>query len=87
MKVIMYQVELKPRSIKDLKRLPKPEARKIVEKIKNLEQGLSGDIKKLTNFTPEYKLRVGNYRVLFEVEERKIIVYRIKHRKEVYSQR
>ncbi|MDM3847075.1 MAG: type II toxin-antitoxin system RelE/ParE family toxin [Aphanizomenon gracile PMC638.10] len=34
----------------------------------------------LTNFTPEYRLRVGDYRVLFELEEQTIIVYRVKHR-------
>jgi len=45
---------------------------------------LSGDVKKLTNFTPEYRLRVGEYRILFEVENSKIIVYRILHRKDVY---
>lgn len=53
-------------------------------KIKSLENGLSGDIKRLTNFTPEYRLRVGDYRVLLETSDDKIIVYRIKHRKESY---
>lgn len=80
----MYLVELMPKAIKDLKALPKSEAKKIVEKIRSLEKGLNGDIKKLTNFTPEYRLRVGNYRVLFEIEEQRILVYRIKHRKEAY---
>jgi Cytotoxic translational repressor of toxin-antitoxin stability system len=83
----MYLVELKPRAIRDLRSVPKPEAQKIVEKIKKLEEGLVGDIKRLTNFTPEYRLRVGDYRVLFEVESQTIVVYRIKHRKEAYSKR
>jgi len=83
----VYLVELKPRAIKDLQGLPQPEAKKIVEKIRNLEQGLVGDIKKLTNFTPEHRMKVGNYRVLFEIEENKIIIYRIRHRKEAYIQR
>ena len=80
----MYIIELKPKAIKDLKGLPKLEAKKIVEKIKTLEQGLVGDIKKLANFTPEYRLRVGNFRVLFEVEENKITIFRVKHRKDAY---
>jgi len=80
----MYQVELMPKAVGDLENLPKSDVRKIIEKIKVLEDGLSGDIKKLTNFTPEYRLRVGNYRVLFEVKDQKIIVYRIRHRKETY---
>ncbi len=80
----MYLVQLMPKAIKDLKALPKSDAKKVVEKIRSLEAGLNGDIKKLTNFTPEYRLRVGSYRVLFEMEEQRILVYRIKHRKEAY---
>ena len=74
-----YQVELKPKSIKDLDKLQPTEAKKIIGKIKTLENGLMGDIKKLTNFTPEYRLRVGNYRILFEVEGDKIVIYRVIH--------
>ncbi|KOR33523.1 plasmid stabilization protein [Achromatium sp. WMS3] len=80
----MYLIELMPKAIKDLKNLQKIEAKKVVEKIKLLKNGLIGDIKKLTNYTPEYRLRVGNYRVLFEIENQKIIVYHIKHRKDAY---
>ena len=59
----------------------------VIEKIRSLEQGLTGDIKKLTRFTPEFRLRIGSYRVLFEIEENTIIIYRVKHRKEVYTKR
>jgi mRNA interferase RelE/StbE len=45
---------------------------------------LAGDVKKLTGFTPEHRLRVGNYRVLFEVEDARVIVYRGRHRREAY---
>jgi|WetSurMetagenome_2_1015567.scaffolds.fasta_scaffold1172471_1 hypothetical protein len=33
----------------------------------------------------DYDLRSGDYRVLFEVIEIKIIIYRIKHRKDAYK--
>ena len=33
---------------------------------------------------PEYRLRVGDYTVLFEVEKETIVIYRIRHRREVY---
>ena len=54
-------------------------------RIESLQNDLSGDVKKLTNFTPEYRLRVGDYRVLFEVEADKIVVYRVPHRKDAYQ--
>ncbi len=50
-----------------------------------MQSNLMGDVKHLTNFTPEYRLRVGNYRILFEIEGNYIKVYRIKHRKNIYK--
>ena len=49
-----------------------------------MQDNLQGDIKKLNNFEPEYRLRVGDYRVLFEIEDNNLIIYRIKHRKNAY---
>ncbi|WP_345785473.1 type II toxin-antitoxin system RelE family toxin [Thalassobacterium maritimum] len=46
-----------------------------------MEEDLQGDVKKLTNHTPEYRMHSGNYRVLFEVEGERIVVYRVLHRK------
>ena len=80
----MLKIEFKKTAVKDLDKLEKKAAIAILNKIKKMEDGLTGDIKKLTNFTPEYRLRVGNYRILFELESDEIIVYRIKHRKESY---
>ncbi|MBK1646481.1 plasmid stabilization protein [Thiocapsa imhoffii] len=80
-------VELKPTAIKDLRDLPKADAQRVAARLKSLEQGLSGDVKRLTNFTPEYRLRVGSYRVLFEIEDSKVVVYRVVHRQHAYSKR
>jgi len=79
-----YAIEFKPGALRDLKRLNQQDSRNIVEKIGLLQNGLSGDVKRLTDFTPEYRLRVGDYRVLFEVEGENVVIYRVKHRKEVY---
>ena len=80
-----YGIDFKPRALKDLKALPAGESRRIVAKAEALRAGLTGDVKKLTNFTPEYRLRVGNYRVLFEVEGGAVVVYRVLHRKDAYQ--
>ncbi len=82
-----YKIEIKPRAIKDLKNIDKSDARRIAKKIQQLENDLRGDVKQLTNYTPEYRLRVGNYRVLFEIEQETVIIYRVKHRKEAYAGR
>ncbi|MBI3875998.1 MAG: type II toxin-antitoxin system RelE/ParE family toxin [Verrucomicrobia bacterium] len=79
-----YAVEFRPKAIKDLDSLSPEIARRVVEKADRLRHDLEGDVKRLTNFTPEYRLRVGDYRVLFEVEGSRVIVYRVRHRREVY---
>ena len=79
-----YTIELKPKAVKDLKSIQLKDRKKILDRLDALEDDLSGNVKKLTNFTPEYRMRSGNWRVLFEVEESRIIIYRIQHRKEAY---
>lgn len=82
---MQYHVELKPQAIKDGKKIPKTQLRRIFEKIEALQDNLTGDVKRLTNFSPEYRLRVGSYRILFEIEGESVIVYRILHRKQAYK--
>ena len=79
-----YKLEIMPKAARDLKSIPKKDVIKIIEKINEMKDGLKGDVKRLTNFSPEYSLRYGNWRVLFEVEGDRIIIYRIRHRKDVY---
>ena len=79
-----YDLRFKPRSVKDLKKLPAELRRRIIEKVEEVTEDLTGDVKQLTNSTPEYRLRVGDYRVLFEIEGNTIVVYHIRHRREAY---
>lgn len=80
-----YTIEFKSTAVKDLQKINSTDAKKLLNKIELLEDGLKGDIKRLTNYTPEYRLRSGDYRVLFELFENTIIIYRIKHRKDAYK--
>jgi mRNA interferase RelE/StbE len=42
----------KPRAVKDLKGIDRRDARRVVEKIKAMRDDLAGDVKRLTNSTP-----------------------------------
>jgi mRNA interferase RelE/StbE len=79
---MVYEIEFKPRAIRDLRA---SQARRVVKKIALLRDDLTGDVKRLTDFTHEFRLRVGDYRVLFEVEGQKVLIYRVMHRKDAYS--
>jgi len=83
--LMRYAVELKPRARKDLGRMSKADAARVIDALEKLQNDLAGDVKHLTAFAPEYRLRVGDYRVLFEVEQtNRVVVYRVRHRRESY---
>ena len=78
-------IRIDNKALKDLSKVHKAEVKKILYKIEELEKFPQvPNLKKLTNFEPPYRLRVGNYRVLFDIEDNILTVYRVKHRKESY---
>jgi mRNA interferase RelE/StbE len=68
-----------------LRALPESVRQEIGYKLFLLQEGLSGDVKKLKGSKKQYRLRVGDYRVLFELESRAITVYDFGHRKDIYK--
>ena len=60
-------------------------ARRIVRKMERLRQDLSGDVKRLKAMAPNYRLRVGDWRVLFDVQGTAITIHEVKHRSEAYD--
>ena len=79
-----YEVEFKPRALKDLRQVPAADAARILERIDQMRDGLAGDVKRLTKLARDYRLRVGDYRVLFDVEGGRAVVWRVLHRRDAY---
>ena len=79
-----YRVELKPKAEKDLKAMSPSERKRVVERLRWLEEDLRGDVKHLSNHIFEYRMRAGDWRALFEVAGDRVVVYRILHRREAY---
>jgi mRNA interferase RelE/StbE len=79
-----YAIAIKPRAMKDLRSIAKSDATRILEKIEEMSDNLHGDVKHLTNYTPSYRLRVGKWRVLFEIENDVLAIQRIKLRSKAY---
>ncbi len=78
-------IEIQESAKKDLKQIDKTVAMQILKKLKNLENYPHlTNIKKLKNHYPPFRYRIGNYRVLFDIEDDILIVVHIKHRKEAY---
>ncbi len=79
-----YKVEITDEAKARLRLIPKDTRRVIGYKIFLLQRGLGGDVKKLRGSANEYRLRVGNYRVLFELEGTTIMIYAVGDRKDIY---
>lgn len=84
----MYKIEYKTSVKKDLKNIDKSAAKYILTEIESLKNGIEDNSKiiKLKGNNPYHRLRVGDYRVIFEIKDGilVIIVIKIGHRKEIY---
>ena len=80
-----YRLEIKAEARQQLRALPKEQRRNIGRRIDALQTNLSGDVKKLTAKTGEYRLRAGSLRVLFTLANDLISVYAVRDRKKAYE--
>jgi mRNA interferase RelE/StbE len=85
--VASYKVLIKPSAAKELETLPRKDRRRITTKIQSLAdnprppgcQKLSGQEK--------YRVRQGNYRIVYEIQDKELIVLVVKvgDRKDIYK--
>lgn len=84
----MYRVRLLDAASKGLAKVDKPVARRIVDRMEWLAENLTDtNLEALTEeFEGLFKLRVGDYRVVYELihEEKLIMIHAIGHRRDIY---
>jgi len=83
----LYSIEFKSSVKKDIKKLPKKIILQAFKKIEELKkQPFPVQAKKLQDCESLYRIRIGNYRVVYEIDENRMIItiYYIRHRKDVY---
>jgi mRNA interferase RelE/StbE len=81
---VRYTVVLTDEVKAKLRALPLALRRDIGHRLFQLEQDFGGDVKKLKGSRNEYRLRIGNFRVLFELDGRTVTVYSVGDRKDIY---
>jgi mRNA interferase RelE/StbE len=79
-----YRLRYAQSTVRQLEKMSPDVQRRIRSKINRLTHDLAGDVKRLTNYSPEYRLRVGDWRVLFNVAGDTISIERISHRSDAY---
>jgi mRNA interferase RelE/StbE len=83
----MYILEFKEKVIKDFNKLPSKEKNKIWDKFQLLkQQPRPHGYRKLAGRENEFRIRFGNYRVIYQIDEaeNKIIIIQVGHRKDIY---
>jgi mRNA interferase RelE/StbE len=84
---LSYRVAVKRSAAKVLKKIPKPDRIRIIEKIDSLAENLPNpDATKMKGNNPFHKVRTGNYRIIYEVQEEVLVILIVKigHRKDIY---
>lgn len=84
----MYRVELSSRAFRALKRLEPETRHRILERLATLrEKPVFRGVVKLRGEKDVYRLRVGDYRVLYKIlwEEEVVLVFKVEHRKKAYE--
>ena len=82
-----YRVEITASAEKALARLPKDDMSRVVRAITGLATApRPGGCRKLKGYEDVYRIRVGLYRVIYTIDDRRIIVVVLKlgHRKDAY---
>jgi mRNA interferase RelE/StbE len=83
-----YTVVVGKTATKELEKLPTPVVKKIVPAIVSLEENPSPKgCKKLQGFENLWRIRVGNYRIIYAIEDVIMLVdvRKIGHRKDIYE--
>jgi len=78
------KIYLSPRAEKELRKLSKLDQLAVAKKIRSLQQPVQINVEKLAGFINIYRLRVGNYRIVYRKNNIEIYVILIGHRKEIY---
>lgn len=84
----VYRIEVTPRARKDLEALPTRERRRVAEQIDTLmTDPRPTGCKKLKGREDFYRIRVGNYRVVYQIEDEilLILIVRVGDRNEIHD--
>lgn len=84
----MYEVYLERSAERDLKKLPADLFQRLVAHLKNLAiHPKPPGSRKIRGSVNDWRIRVGNYRIIYEVDEKAkaVRIMRIRYRKEAYK--
>ncbi len=82
-----YEILWKRSAVKELKQLPKETIQKINKVVTGLaDNPLPVGVRKLVGSEHTFRVRIGDYRIVYSVQSEKLIIeiIRVGHRREIY---
>ena len=83
----MYEVLLESRARRELRRLPSATYRRVISVLKGLaDNPRPYGCRKIAGSTSDWRVRVGDYRIVYEIDDaaRVVRVMYVRHRREAY---
>ena len=81
-----YKLVYTKTAFKDIRKLDNLARKRIKIKLETLAKNPKSSAKKLTNSSiGQYRYRIGNYRVVFDIDKENIVILRVGHRREIYK--
>ena len=81
----MFEIKWTEKSLHELDKLEQNISRRIIKKVDELMNNpYSMEIKKLRGLNA-FRLRIGDYRVIFEIERDLITILKVGHRRNIYD--
>lgn len=82
-----YRIVIKKSAAKEIERIAKNDRIRIIEKIKSLSQDPHPTGSKKLSGQEKYRMRQGNYRILYQIIDDELIINVVKvgHRQDVYK--
>jgi mRNA interferase RelE/StbE len=85
---LSYRLIYTRRAVKDIDRLDAAVKKRIGSTLLRYIENPLPFAKPLTDFElGSYRFRIGDYRVIFDIEKKDIVVLRVGHRKEIYKRK
>ena len=80
-----YRIEVSKSVVKNLKKIPQIHSVRIESSIENLmNDPWPTGCRSVVGSAGEYRLRIGNYRIVYKVDDDCIWILKVAHRKDVY---
>ncbi|MBZ0257092.1 type II toxin-antitoxin system RelE/ParE family toxin, partial [bacterium] len=82
-----YDIELRPAAMRDLRKIPRNDLERIAKAIDDLANDPRPiGCLKMKGYEGFYRLRIGDYRIIYDIQEKKLVVLviRIRQRKDAY---